>query len=82
MNEIEKKFASNMADVFKLMESIKTQLAGYADNTKKDWGHIGTLEHIKWQLNNIDTSLGGYDSETVEKVWSPALNRYVTIPGD
>lgn len=45
-----------------LIESIKSRIYDF-EGEKISWGHVGTMEHIISQLNNIDNSLAAYDAE-------------------
>lgn len=62
MSDAKLQYRSKKRKINDLIESIKSRLSDY-DNEKIDWGHVGTLEHIICQLNDLDNSLSMKDGD-------------------
>lgn len=60
-----------------LIESIKSRIYDF-EGEKINWGHVGTMDHIISQLNNIDNSLAGYETEPniEDKVFNCKTRRF------
>lgn len=69
---------SKQRKVNDLIESIKSRLSDY-NGEQINWGHVGTLENVVNQLNEIDNMLARYEAEpTIDaKVFDCKTRRFV-----
>lgn len=75
--DLKQNFESNNKKVAELIESIKSRIDDF-QSEKINWGHVGTLDHIIYQLNDIDNSLARYNVEPTidEKSFDKKTNRF------